>query len=214
MMIRSWSLLAVAVIVFLVLVVGLVWCVVSLLKSNRGDTLASVALTREQEIKLPGAGEVIVLVEMPRLASSFGDLQIELTEKQSGHAEVLKYSYAKAQGAVRGFDSVKIPFGHITAPRAGTYVARVSGLDTGKDYSNYRLLFSRPYLGRMSVQIVGIVICAVGMLGCLLWTVWLAGLMKQGTNNASTGTNSMPAVVPGKTIDLETWKRQQQNPPK
>ena len=124
---------------------------------------------------------MVVLVQMPQLASGFDQLQIELTEKQSGHTDVLKYSYAQAQGAVHGFDGVKMPFGHSTAPRAGVYVARVSGLDPGKDYSAYRLIFSRPYLGRMTLQIIGIVFCAVGMLGCLIWAAWLAGLMKQGT---------------------------------
>jgi hypothetical protein len=181
MIIKSWSLLAVAAIVFLLLTPALIWCVVGLVKGNRGDTIVSVSLVPQQEINVPVAGDMVVLVQMPQLASGFDQLQIELTEKQSGHTDVLKYSYAQAQGAVHGFDGVKIPFGHSTAPRAGVYVARVSGLDPGKDYSAYRLIFSRPYLGRMTLQIIGIVFCAVGMLGCLIWAAWLAGLMKQGT---------------------------------
>jgi hypothetical protein len=180
MMVKSWSLLAVAGAVFVLLAIGLVCCVIQLVKGNRGDTLISAALLPQQEINLPGAGEVVVLVQMPQLASDFANLQIELTEKGSGSTQVMKYSYASAQGAVHGFDGVKMRFGRMTIPREGIYVARVSGLSLGKDYSNYRLIFSRPYLGRMTLQIVGIVACAVGMLGCLIWGAWLAGLMKQG----------------------------------
>jgi len=208
MIVKSWNLLAVAILVFFLLAPALVWCTISLIKGNRGATLASAALVHEQEINVPMTGEVVVLVQMPRLASDFGNIQIELTEKQSGHTEVMKYSYTGAQGAVRGFDSVKMPFGRFVAPRAGLYLTRVSGLNPGKDYSNYRLIFSRPYLGRMTLQIIGIVFCAVGMLGCVIWGTWLAGLMKQGTGAGA------PAGVPGRTIDLETWKHQQQNPPK
>ncbi len=206
-MVKSWNLLAVVGAVFVLLAIGLVYCVVQLVKGNRGDTLISAALIPQQEINLPGAGEVVVLVQIPQLASDFGNLQIELTEKGSGSTQVMKYSYASAQGAVHGFDGVKMRFGRMTIPREAMYVARVSGLSPGKDYSNYRLIFSRPYLGRMTLQIVGIVACGVGMLGCLIWGAWLAGLMKQGTHASD------PAGVPGRTVDLETWK-QQQDPPK
>jgi hypothetical protein len=180
-------LLALAGGIFLILIPGLICCAVGLVKGNRGDTLASATLAPQQEINFPVAGEIVVLVQMPQLASGFDKLQIELTEKQSGHTDVLKYSYSQAQGAVHGFDGVKMPFGHITAPRAGVYVARVAGLDSGKDYSAYRLIFSRPYLGRMTLQIIGIVFCAVGMLGCLIWATWLAGLMKQGASGGLPG---------------------------
>jgi hypothetical protein len=208
MMVKSWSLLTVAGAVFSLAAIGLIFCVVQLVKGNRSDTLLSVALVPQQEINLPGAGEVIVLVQIPQLASGFAGLQIEFTEKESGRAQMMKYSYASTQGAVHGFNGVKLRFGRMTIPRAATYEARVSGLSLGKDYSNYRLIFSRPYLSRMTMQIIGIVVCGLGMLGCLIWGLWLAGLMKQGTHA------SEPAGVPGKTIDLETFKRQQQNPPK
>lgn len=179
MMIKSWSLLAVAGIAFLLLAPALVWCAISLVKGNRGDTLASAAFAPLLEVNLPSAGEIVVLVEVPRLVSDFAGFQIELTEKQSGQSAMMKYSYVKAQGAVHGFDAVKVPYGRMTAPRAGVYVVRMTGLDPGKDYSKYRLLLSRPYLGRMALQIFGIVFCAVGMLLCVIWAAWLAGLMKQ-----------------------------------
>jgi hypothetical protein len=206
MMIQSWSLLAVAGIAFLLLAPAVVWCAISLVKGNRGDTLAAAAFAPLQEVNLPSPGEIVVLVEVPRLVSDFANFQIELTEKQSGRSAVMKYSCVNAQGAVHGFDAVKVPYGRLTAPRAGVYVVRMGGLDPGKDYSKYRLLLSRPYLGRMALQIIGIVFCAVGMLLCVIWAAWLTGLMKQ-SYPPDTG-------IPSRTVDLETWKRQQQTPPK
>ena len=209
MVIKSWSLLTAAGLAFLLLGAGLIWFVLHLLRSNRGDLLASAGLAGEQEINLPSPGAVVVLLETPRTASDFREFQIELTEKQTGRAVKMKYEFATAQGAVYALKTMKVPFGRMTAPRAGPYVVRVSGLRDGKDYSDYRLMLSRPYLGRMVFQIIGIVICGVGMLLSVIWAAWLAGLLKPGE------TAAVPAVqptsgVPGKTIDLETWKRQQQ----
>ncbi len=70
---------------------------------------------------------------------------------------------------------MKVPFGSIPS---GVYSARITGLQPGKDYSQYRLMFSRPYIARMALQIIGIVISAVGMLLSILWAAWLAGLLK------------------------------------
>ena len=183
-MVKSWSMLAVAGSIFLLLGIGLVWGTIRLIKGHRGDTIASAALVPEQEIRFPTGGEVEVLVQVPQLSSDFKDIQIQLTEKNSGQTQMMKYSYASAQGAVHGFDGVKLRFGNMTVSPASLYIVRVSGLVPGKDYSNYRLIFSRPYLGRMTLQIIGIVFCAVGMLGCVIWAAWLAALMKQGTVNS------------------------------
>jgi hypothetical protein len=60
----------------------------------------------------------------------------------------------------------------MTVPRPGTYLVRVTGLEPGKDYSGSRILLSRPYLGRMALQIVAIVICAVAALLCLILAAW------------------------------------------
>ena len=209
MVIKSWSLLTVAGVVFVLLGAGLVWVVLNLLRSNRGDILASAALADEQEINLPSPGVVLLLLETPRTASDFRQFQVELVEKESGQTVKMKYDFVTAQGAVYGLTTMKVPFGRMTAPRAGPYMVRVAGLQAGKDYSNYRLMLSRPYLGRMVFQIIGIVICGVGMLGTVIWASWLAGLLKPGETVAAP-TAQPTSGVPGKTIDLETWKRQQQ----
>jgi hypothetical protein len=73
---------------------------------------------------------------------------------------------------------MQVPIGRMIAARTGVYAVRVEGLQPGKDYSSYRLILSRPYMGRMVLQIVAIVVCGVGMLLSLIWALWLAGLLK------------------------------------
>jgi len=56
--------------------------------------------------------------------------------------------------------------------QSGTYIVWVIGLQAGADYSGSRIMLSRPYLARLVLQIVGIVVCAIGMLLSLLLALW------------------------------------------
>ena len=166
--------------VFVLLGIGLVWSVVSLVRSNQSDILASVPLATEQEIRLPADGDALVMMEVPRVGSDFRNFQIELVERQTGQAVTMQYSYVTAQGAVYGFSTMQVPFGRFHSARAGVYLVRIVGLQPGKDYSSNRLMLSRPYMGRMVMQILAIVFCGVGMLLSVICAAWLAGWMKPG----------------------------------
>ena len=176
-MIQSWDLLLPGV-VFLLLGVGLVWSVVSMVRSNNRDIVASVPVAPVQEISLQATGEILILLDVPRFASDFRSFHIELEERNTGKAATMKYSLVTAQGAVYGFSTMQVPIGRMIAARTGVYAVRVEGLQPGKDYSSYRLILSRPYMGRMVLQIVALVVCGVGMLLSLIWALWLAGLLK------------------------------------
>jgi len=170
--------LAIPAVVFLLFGVTLVWCAVGLVKGNRADFLAAGPVVSSQEIQLAGSGEIVLMLEVPRTASDFRTFQIEFQEKQTGRATTLSYSSLTAQEAVYGVTTMKVPFGRATASSPGAYVVRIIGLEAGKDYSGYRLLVSRPYLGRMALQITGVALSGVGMLLCVIWAAWLAGLLK------------------------------------
>jgi hypothetical protein len=166
--------------IFVLLGIGLVWSVVSLVRSNSRDILASVLMAPLQEVSLPSTGDVLVMMEVPRIGSDFRTFRIELVEKQSGQVTVMKYSFVTAQGASYGFSTMQVPFGRMPSARAGVYVARIDGLQPGKDYSSHRLILSRPFMARLVLQILAIVFCGVGMLLSLICAAWLAGLMKPG----------------------------------
>jgi hypothetical protein len=171
------GLVAVAGLAFVFCLVGIVVCIVKLVAGNRGDLLASAPLVGEGRLALRSAGEVVVMVEAPRLSTDYRNFQIQLLDRQSGQATTLQYSYATAQGAVYGVTTVQVPFGRFQA-HPGDYDTRVSGLTPGADYSRHRLILSRPYVSRMAIQIVGIALGGAGMLGSLIWACWLMGWMK------------------------------------
>jgi hypothetical protein len=173
----SPGLVAVAAVVFVVCLIGLVFFVVKLVVGNRSDVLASAPLTTELQLTLESSGQVVVMIEAPRMSTDYRNFEIQLLDRQSRQVTTLKYSYATAQSSVYGVTTVQVPFGRLEG-HAGAYHARVFGPTPGSDYSGHRLILSRPYMGRMVIQIVGIVLCGVGALGSVIWACWLMGWMK------------------------------------
>ena len=176
---QTWGYLALAATVFVLLGIGLVLCVRSLVRGNRGDLIASAPIASEQEMTLASPGEVLVVIETPRMSTAYRSFQIQLVDRQSGQVFNMPYSLMTAQGAVYGVTTMQVPFGRMTA-RPGAYLVRMWGLQAGQDYSGYRMILSRPYMGRMEPRNVGIVLCGGGMLLSVIWAAWMAGLLKPG----------------------------------
>jgi hypothetical protein len=212
LIVKSWSLLVVAGAVFLTLGCLLIWVVAQLIRKNREQILATAALVAEQELAIREPGELVLLLETPRFGTDYRNFEFDIIENATGQRTHMKYEYLRAQGAVYGMTTMRVPLGRMTAQRAGAYLMRVTGLQAGKDYSACRILLSRPYLGRMVLQIIGIVICGVGMLLSLLLGSWQV-LPLQSDVPSPTPAATPAGGVPGRTIDLDTWKRLQQQQP-
>ena len=119
------------------------------------------------------------MIETPRTAMDYRAFQIQFTEKQTGRAFTLNYSALTAQGSVYGVTKMQVPFGRMQAI-PGIYMARIAGMQPGKDYSDYRLILSRPYMGRIVLQVLAIVFCGIGMLLSIIFAAWRAGWLKPG----------------------------------
>jgi len=195
MMIKSWTWLWVAGAALVFFGSALAWLAMLLLRGNRSDVMAMLPLAPEQNVELRAAGEVLLRIEV-------------LVEPQTGKITTMTYNPLTASGAVYGTTTMKVPIGRMTATLPGSHIVRVAGMTAGKDYSAYRLMLSRPYLGRMIFQIVGIVTCGVGTLLSLLWGLWLMGLITSGSSPVAPPS----AAAPAQTVDLTTWKRSQQQP--
>lgn len=172
MILKSLPLLICGSVAFVVFAGLLVWIIANLLRSNRRQILASAPLLPDQELNLPQENNALILLEVPRFGSDHRGWELELTELQTNRVTRLRYQLLRASGATYGVTTMRVPFGRISLSTAGRYRLRVAGLVAGHDYSSSRIFFSRPYLARMVLQIIGIVICGVGMLLSLLLALW------------------------------------------
>ena len=178
--IKSLSLLIAACTAFLLFGTLLIWVVARLLRSNREQLVAVGPLVGEQEFAIGEPAQLLLIIEVPRFGSEFRKFAFEVIEKTTGQSTRLGFDFVRAQGAVYGVTTMRVPLGRIPVQRPGPFLVRVAGLRPGTDYSRSRIMLSRPYLGRMVLQIIGIVICAIGLLLSLLLGLWQVLPLQQG----------------------------------
>jgi hypothetical protein len=171
MELRSLPLLTVASIAFVAFAILLIFAVAALLRSNKRQLVATGRLVAEQEFDLP-AVPLLLLLEVPRFGSNFRDLEFDLIGQPTGKVITLSYNLLRAQGAVYGVTTMRVPIGRLTVEQPGLYLLRVNGLPAGAENTDSRILFSRPYLARMILQIIAIVLLAIGLLLSLLLALW------------------------------------------
>jgi len=169
---KSLPLLVAASAAFLIFGCLLIWMVVRLLRSNRKQLVATGPMIAEQDFALREPGPLLLLVEVPRIGSKFRQLEFELIDRATGQSTKMHYDFLRAQGAVYGVTTMRVPIGRFVVQREGPYLLRITGLQPGADYSGSQVMLSRPYLARMVVQIIGIVAFAIGMLLSLLLALW------------------------------------------
>jgi hypothetical protein len=149
-----------------------------LIRGNRTAVVASLPLVAQQTVAVDSPGELVVSVEVPRLATDYRQWEFEVVETHTKQTHVMRWGGPRATGAVTGISTVKIPLGRLALAQPDQLTLRVKGLAPDGNYSTYHLILARPHLARMALQIVGLVLCGVGALLSLLWGLWLMGVVK------------------------------------
>jgi hypothetical protein len=178
MMIKSGMGLAVAGVAFVVCCVGGGGMARQLIRSNRAAVISTLPLLPEQTVAVESPGELVVSVEVPRLTTEYRQWEVEVVEQHTQRIHPMRYGGPRATGAVKGISTIRIPLGRLTLAQPGNLTLRVRGLAPNQNYSTFHLVLARPHLARMALQIVGLVLCGVGMLLSLLWGLWLVGALK------------------------------------
>jgi len=178
MMIKSGVGLVIAGLACGLFCLGAGWLALRLIRGNRAAVVASLPLLSDQTVAVDVSGELVVSIEVPRLATEFRTWEFEVVEEQTKRSHVMKYGGPRSTGTVKGFSTIKIPIGRLALERPENLAVRVKGLMSGGDYTAYHIILARPHLARMVLQIVGLVLCGVGMLLSLIWGLWQLGIVK------------------------------------
>ncbi len=149
-----------------------------LIRSNRAAIISTLPLLPEQIIAVESPGELVVSVEVPRMATDYRQWEFEFVDANTRRIHSMKYGGPRATGTVTGISTIKIPIGRLTFAEPHTLTLRVKGLAPDVNYSTYHVVLARPHLARMALQIVGLVLCGVGTLLSLLRGLWLMGVLK------------------------------------
>jgi hypothetical protein len=178
MMIKSGMGFTVAVVAFGLCCAGVGWIAARLIRGNRAAVISSLPLVAQQTVAVASPGELVLSIEVPRLATDYRLWEFEVGESRGKRTHAMKWGGPRSTGAVTGISTVRIPLGHLTLAHPDELTLRVKGLAPGTDYSAYHIVLARPHLLRMIVQIIALVLCGVGMLLSLIRGLWLMGLVK------------------------------------
>ena len=178
MTIKSGIGVGAAGVAFVLFCFGAGWIVLRLIRSNRAAVIATIPVVAEQSVRVDSGGELVVSVEVPRMATEFHRWEFEVQENSTGRTHVMKWGGPRTTGVVKGISTIKVPVGQLTLERADTLAIRVKGLSAGADYSTHHVVLARPHLLRMALQIAGLVGCGIGILLSLVGGVWAVGVVK------------------------------------
>jgi hypothetical protein len=178
MMIKSGMGLTLAISVFVLCAFCAGWLAQRLIRGNRTAVISSLPLVVQQTVVVELPGEFVVSVEVPRMATDYREWEFEVTEERTKRSHLMKWGGPRSTGAVTGISTVKVPLGRLTLAQPDQLSLRVKGLASDANYSAYRIVLARPHLLRMAVQITGLALCGMGMLLCLIWGLWLMGVVK------------------------------------
>jgi hypothetical protein len=178
MLIKSTLALVAAGVALVAFGLGAGWMALRLIRGNRAAVIASLPLVPEQTVRVEAQGELVVSIEVPRLATDFRQWEFEVVETSAQRVHRMKWGGPRATGKVSGISTVKIPLGRVTLAQADHLAVRVEGLAADGDYSAYHVVLARPHLARIALQVLGLVFCGVGMLLSLLWGLWQLGVVK------------------------------------
>ena len=178
MTVESGAWLAVAVVAFGLSCLGAGWMALRLIRSNRAAMISTLPLLPEQTVAIESHGELVASIEVPRMTTEYREWEFEIVEAGSGQRHLMRYGGPRSTGAVTGISTVKIPLGRFKLAQPGKLTVSVKGITSDANYSTYHVVLARAHLARMALQIAGLVLCGVGTLLSLIWTLWLLGVVR------------------------------------
>jgi hypothetical protein len=139
------------------LVTGLALLVVfikNLVGLGKKNTLFSIGLKEDQPIEFAEAGRVLLCVEGPMFTRHFVKLRYQLIDANNtevqGRTSLLRTSSS-------GFTRARMEIMSFSIPNPGRYSLRIQGLQEQEpEDSPYRIVFMRPYFGKVIVNIFGV----------------------------------------------------------
>ena len=135
----------------------------------RDSVVASIPLRAEQRFALPHAGTYDLYVEGVRFRRDFGGVDFALADPAGAVVNLRPVLFRTTVSAV---SRVRLLLRRFTAPGAGTFTLRITGIKPDQDPEN-RIVFATPVTARMVLHILAIIALGMLLLGSLIASVLL-----------------------------------------
>lgn len=156
----------ISILTFVIFMVLLVWCIAGVVRAMGKAPIFSVPLLDQQEVEFTEAGKVVLSMEGPFLSRRFARLDYELIGPD-GMTVQSRPSLFRARSS--GVKKAEMELRVYAIRTPGRHVFQIKNLEGEKASDDrHRMIFTRPHLGRTLVQVIGIVFCAMLVVGTIV----------------------------------------------
>jgi len=142
------------------------YCIYGVVRTMRQARLFSVPLVDRQEIDFEEAGRVVLCMEGPLFSKRFANLEYDLTGSD-GMAARSRIAFLRARSSSFTKARMVLKLYDIDCP--GRYIFQIRGLEGAKPSDGeHEMVFTRPYLFRSMLYLLGIVLAACLTIGSIV----------------------------------------------
>ncbi len=123
----------------------------------------AVPVAQRQEIEFRTPGEKCLHVEGPLFTTAFAGLSFTLQDKATGQNVPLRMVLFRS--SVKGFTKVRLLLHRCAINHAGCFDLAIAGMKEGRDYSDCRIIFTKPYVAKSMLFVLGLIF-AGGLIIC------------------------------------------------
>jgi hypothetical protein len=161
---RSW--LALTIPIGLIALGLLAWTVVSLVRTVRGAIVMSVPLREEQRVTFDRGGELALNLESGSFLRNLGGLGFGVSTTGSGTTIPLHPVLFRTE--VSSFSRRRLELYSFTLPAAGSYLLRVTGINSAADPATDAIVFTRRFRGALVFHVLALIALGGTFIGSIV----------------------------------------------
>lgn len=159
----------ISAVVFVISAASLGFFILKVIRLAKQATIISVPLLEQQEVAFAPSGRAILSIEGPMFTGRFANLYYELSTSDGTRVMGRKLWFPTRTS---GLSKARLGIESYEIPRPGRYTLRIQGLGTEWTAdTEHRIVFTKPYLARSIVCVVGITLAGVLLIGSLFFFV-------------------------------------------
>ncbi|MFA4904578.1 MAG: hypothetical protein WC600_17750 [Desulfobaccales bacterium] len=138
---------------------ALLWNLIARLRRMLKESVElAVPVARQQQIEFRTPGEKGLHIEGPLFTTAFAGVSFTLRDEATGQAVPLRMVLFRS--SVRGFSKMRMLLYRCFISHAGCFDLAIAGMKEGRDYSDCRIVFAKPYVAKTVLFILGLLLAS------------------------------------------------------
>lgn len=150
----------------------LLWIMIRrLIRLPASVTEHTLPVIPHQKIEFIDIGEKYLHVEGPRFTTVFSGISFALSDGSTNLPVRLRSVILRS--VMGGMSRAKLLLKTFVIDHAGSYGLQIGGIKEGVDYSNTHIVITKPYLAKLTLNILGLILAGWLVIGSIVLSILL-----------------------------------------